>query len=98
MSDIIKSVVLLESDWETLLAQLRIDHPLSVTLIREKMRRVLGYTVRDGHYTDLYDLYSTRIVYLDFFDEKKKIMFLLRYSDLIQKVPTKKKAVPNEKY
>ena len=94
MSDIIKSVVLLESDWETLLAQLRIDHPLSVTLIREKMRRVLGYTVRDGHYNELY---STRIVYLDFFDEKKKIMFLLRYSDLIQKVPTKKKAVPNEK-
>ena len=54
-------------------------------MIRDKMKRVLGFTVRehtawipkpDGGYTDYQ-------IHLDFYNEKKRTMFLLKFSEMI---------------
>jgi hypothetical protein len=82
----IKSVKLSQNTWFEIKQDLRTKHPPSVFLSREKMKKVLGFTDRS-----LYDyreypnrrILRNRRIQLDFFDEKKKIMFLLSYGDKI---------------
>ena len=44
---IMKPVVLSTSQWQQILADLHQEHPRTVFMIRDKMRRVLGFTVRE---------------------------------------------------
>ena len=88
-----KSVKLKHRTWEAIFERIRADYPPSVSMIRDKMRKVLGFTVRehtlyrDGtdvvydHVSDWRD-YRTEL-HLDFYDEPKRTMFLLKYSDII---------------
>ena len=69
--------------WELLQERLRRNHPLSVILSRDKMKRVLGFTTR---YNDRFNKESYTVetdIYLDFFDESKHTMFLLKYSEYV---------------
>ena len=77
--------------WNKIYKQIAKEYPPSVLLIRDRMRKVLGFTSRThrhwvenpkaeyewdrGHYKEC--------IMLDFFDERKRTMFLLKYSDLI---------------
>lgn len=76
-----RSVKLTEKQWERLHKRLKEDHPLSVVAIRDKMRRVLGFTTRTDRTVDYWD----PIIHLDFYDEKMKTMFLLRYGDYLER-------------
>ena len=65
------------------------DYPASVILIREKMKSVLGCTVRkhrewmkDPNFGNRYPVYT---ICLDFYNEPKRIMFLLKYSEFLSK-------------
>lgn len=82
-----KAVVLTFEQWELLRDRLSKDHPLSVIAIREKMKRVLGFTVRphkewvpkmDGGYYN-------ESIRLDFDKDSVQTMFMLKYSEYIQK-------------
>jgi len=53
-----------------------------VLLIREKMKKVLGFTSRRHHYFNQEDDYVEEI-HLDFYDEPKRTMFLLKYSEFL---------------
>lgn len=75
-----KPFVLTTKEWNALRARLKVDYPPSVFLSREKMRRVLGFTTRD-HRTYNYQTGSTISVYLDFYEEKQRTMFLLKYGN-----------------
>ena len=77
-----KPVVLSESQWHLLKERLRQDHPLSVLMIRSKMRGVLGFTPRSKK-TSVGDFMLRREIHLDFFDESKRTFFLLKYGDYI---------------
>lgn len=75
-----------EKCWNRLLAKIRTDYPLSVTTIRSRMRAVLGFTVREHQKLRVSDksgrtYYDEPIVCLDFYDEHKKTMFLMKYSE-----------------
>ena len=82
-----KPIVISKSTWHSLVDQIKSDYPTSVILIRERMKFVLCFTPRehtewkprDNDYT----AYPITTVRLDFFDEKKRIMFLLKYGDVI---------------
>jgi hypothetical protein len=50
----------------------------SVFLIRGTMKRVLGFTTRIGYIPDVKEGYVSR-VYLDFFDDQKETIFILKY-------------------
>jgi hypothetical protein len=75
-----KPFVLTTTEWKTLRSRLKEDHPPSVFLSREKMKRVLGFTVRDHHVYDRQTGTSISI-YLDFFDDRQRTMFLLKYGN-----------------
>lgn len=70
--------MLTHGQWNKLAERIKQDYPPSVYLIRDKMQRVLGFVSR-LHRTSNYD----SLVYLDFYDEPKKTMFLLKYSEYL---------------
>lgn len=74
-----KSIKLTEPQWSNLKVKLSQDYPPSVLLIREKMQRVLGFVNR--HHSDWSGGRYRNFVFLDFYDEPKKTMFALKYSE-----------------
>ena len=79
-----KPVVLTQRQWNSVLEQIKKNHPRSVWLIRDKMKRVLGFTPRD-HTDYTQDDHRYRYtVHLDFFDEQQRTMFLLKYGDYLR--------------
>ena len=80
-----KSIVLTVGQWKTIRSELQTEHSKTVFMLREKMKRVLGFTVRehnewiikpDGGYGD-------HQIHLDFYSEKKRTIFLLKFSEVI---------------
>jgi hypothetical protein len=84
-----KPVVLSEAQWVKLHTRLCQDNPSSVMLIRIKMRHVLGFTVRRHREwktdPDFGHKYPVDTVYLDFYNEPKRTMFVLKYSEYLDK-------------
>jgi hypothetical protein len=73
------------SQWQRIREDLHTEHPRTVFMLREKMKRVLGFTVRehnewipkpDGGYSD-------HSICLDFYNERKYTMFMLKYSEYL---------------
>jgi len=84
-----KALKLSESTWNNIYHRLVKDYPPSVILIREKMKVVLGFTTRRHREWILYPGYDGQGEYketicLDFYDESKRVFFLLKYGDLFQ--------------
>lgn len=77
-----KSIALTEEQWCKLKNRLTNDYTPSVMLIRSKMRSVLGFTDREHTTWDVRKGYSNTI-HLDFFNEPKRTMFLLKYGEYI---------------
>jgi hypothetical protein len=80
-----RAVVLTVEQWKTIREELHTEHPRTVFMLRDKMKRVLGFTVRehkewiskpDGGYSDYQ-------IHLDFYSENKRTMFLLKFSEVI---------------
>ena len=90
-----KPIVLSETAWLKIYNQIAKTHPPSVLLIRDKMKSVLGFTSRtheewmDSH-VNINDVsYGTKwritTIHLDFYSEPKRTMFLLKYSEYLDK-------------
>ena len=82
-----RPVILNVEQWKTIRTELQTEYPKTVFMLRDKMKRVLGFTVRehkawipkpDGGYSDYQ-------IHLDFFSENKRTMFLLKFSEVIGK-------------
>lgn len=90
-----KSIVLSESVWLKIYNQIAKTYPPSVLLVRDKMRSVLGFTSRThqewiDQQVDVRDIcYKTKYcvitIHLDFYSEPKRTMFLLKYSEYLDK-------------
>ena len=85
-----KPVILTEKQWAEIYNIIAKNYPHSVLLIRDSMKETLGFTVRKhrewvSEYG--YDGYGNYVetINLDFYNEPKRTMFLLRYSDIIGK-------------
>lgn len=90
-----KPIILSEKAWAKIYNQLAKDYPSSYILIREKMKVKLGFTVRRheewvDRQVDRRDVsygtkYCVRSICLDFYNEPKRTMFLLKYSEYLDK-------------
>lgn len=84
-----KAIVLSEEAWLKVYNQIAREYPPSVLLIRTRMKDVLGCTSRTHReyvFNTEYDYGQyRRSIHLDFYDEKKRTMFLLKYSDFLNK-------------
>jgi hypothetical protein len=75
-----RSMKLTEHQWIKIYHDIAANYPHSVLLIRDKMRSVLGFTSRTHSWHDPDAGYCSCIM-LDFYDEPKRTMFLLKYGD-----------------
>ena len=90
-----KSIVLTDMQWDKIRDLIAKNYPTSVLLIRNNMKDVLGFTVRwheewIDRNTESRDVcygtkYRRETIHLDFYNEPKRTMFLLKYSDIIGK-------------
>jgi hypothetical protein len=84
-----KPIELSHSQWRKLKERLKQDYPPSVIFIRVKGKTQLGFTWRE--YKDWDDSigkfggWRKNCVMLDFYSEKKRTWFMIKYSDYIQK-------------
>lgn len=89
-----KSIKLSEPDWATLHDRIKQDYPKSVWLSRDKMRRVLGFVPREHEewreihkdsliYPGYNIMLPNHTIYLDFYDDKKKTMFMMKYIEYL---------------
>ena len=70
--------------WKNISSDLSQRHPLSVMLIQRKMKETLGFCVRQYSYFDEREHLHKYKIALDFYDEKKKTMFLMTYGHYIK--------------
>ena len=73
------------SQWKQIRMQLKEEHPTSVFMLRERMRIVLGFTVREHNEWVIKPDggYGEHSIRLDFYNERKYTMFLLKYSEYL---------------
>lgn len=75
-----KSTELSVKQWHLLRTRLSNDYSPSVTMVRWKMKEKLGFTPRDHKVWDKQSGFN-QVVFLDWFDEAKRTMFMLKYSE-----------------
>lgn len=75
-----RSIQLTAKEWKDIRKRIKEDHPTkpSIFLIRETMRRELGFTTR-YHMTYSAQSGSIETIWLDFFDDNMETMFRLKY-------------------
>jgi hypothetical protein len=80
-----RPVILTVDQWKKIRLQLQEEHPKTVFMLRNKMRAVLGFTVRDHKaFVQKPDGgYYSLEVHLDFYSENKRTMFLLKFSEVL---------------
>ncbi len=84
-----KPVEISKSQWEKLRNQLSKEYKPRDLLIRERMKAKLGFVSREYKDWDdsigKYGGWRKNCIMLDFYSEKKRTWFLMKYSDYIQK-------------
>jgi hypothetical protein len=73
--------------WQAIRTDLHTEHSKSVFMLKDKMRSVLGFTVREHNEWVIKPDggYGEHSIRLDFYNERKYTMFLLKYSELINR-------------
>lgn len=79
-----KAIRLTINQWQNIVMEIAKHHPRSVWMVRPKMRKVLGFTPRE-HQEWVEDRGYRSMIHLDFYDESKRTMFLLKYGDFMRK-------------
>jgi len=80
-----KPIVLTHKQWWKLRGQLTKDYSPSIMMISWKMKEKLGFTIREYEAWREEDSYwnKTSDIRLDFYNEPKRTMFMLRYSEYL---------------
>ena len=78
-----KAIILTVAQWTYIRTELQTEHPKTVFMIKDKMKRVLGFTVREHKQWDEGVVNVMFEIHLDFYSEKKRTMFLLKFSEVI---------------
>ena len=84
-----KPIEISHNQWKKLSDQLRKDYPPSVLYIREKGKTKLGFVTREHKDWDpdmgKYGGWRKNCIMLDFYSEKKRTFFIMKYSEYIGK-------------
>jgi hypothetical protein len=80
-----KSTKLSRTQWARLKSRLTNDYSPSVMFMRSCMRDVLGFTPRD-HSTYTEKRGTDHTIYLDWYSEPKRTMFLLKYGEYLENI------------
>ena len=78
-----KAIILTVAQWKHIRTELQTEYPKTVFMIKDKMKRVLGFSVREHKQWDEGVVNVMFEIHLDFYSEKKRTMFLLKFSEVI---------------
>ena len=83
-----QSIELSELQWSKLRTKLSQDYPRSVVMVRWKMKEVLGFVDRTheewvNSNLGWPDKWLRTTIQLDFYNEPKRTMFLMKYSEFL---------------
>ena len=86
-----KSIKISEESWAKIYNKLAKEYPPSYLLVRDKMKEKLGFVFRryerwEKYFDPNYCKERNRHIeelFLDFYDEKKRTMFLLKYGEIL---------------
>jgi len=79
-----KPIEISQRNWLRLQEQIRDDYPLGVSLIKGRMKKVLGFTPRDyKDYDKSTNRYIKNCMMLDFYSEKKRTFFIMKYGEFL---------------
>ena len=84
-----RAVIYDHSSWETVWNKIQEDYPKSIVIPSVKKRK-LGFTVRDHRYWDKEKDRYIMEIHLDFYEEKMKTLYLLKYGHYEKFEPSKK--------
>lgn len=91
-----KAIILSVEQWKEIRSSITNTYPPSVLLISNTMKEKLGFTVR--YHEEWIDRnvesrdmgygtkYMRETIHLDFYNDPKRTMFLLKYSDIINDI------------
>ena len=91
-----KAIISSIEQWNEIRSSITNTYPRSVYLIRNDMKKTLGFTVR--YHEEWIDRnvesrdmgygtkYMRETIHLDFYNDPKRTMFLLKYSDIINDI------------
>jgi hypothetical protein len=79
----LKAIQLTVDQWQRIRTELHEEYPKTVFMIRDKMKKVLGFTVREHSRWDAGLVNKIFEIHLDFYSENKRTMFLLKFSHII---------------
>jgi hypothetical protein len=79
----LKAIQLTVDQWQRIRTELHEEYPKTVFMIRDKMKQVLGFTVREHSRWDAGLVNKIFEIHLDFYSENKRTMFLLKFSHII---------------
>jgi hypothetical protein len=81
------TIKLTVKQWQCIREEMHNDDPKTVFMLRDKMKRVLGFTVREHNEWIIKPDggYGEHSIRLDFYNERKYTMFLLKYSEFINR-------------
>jgi hypothetical protein len=78
-----KPIEITVDQWEVLYKQLKEEYPISVMLIRSRMKEKLGFVNREyKEYNQVTHRYKNCVM-LDFYSEKKRTFFIMKYSGIL---------------
>ena len=72
-------IKLTEGEWARIHASIAQEYPPSFLLIRDVMRRELGFTSRRHTEWEAGMVYNNSVIYLDFYDDAQETWFRLKY-------------------
>lgn len=76
-----KATRLTPAQWTTIREQIKQQHGLGTVLVRSHMKDVMGFTPRE--HVSYINNKSHGEIHLDWYNESKRTMFLLQYSDVL---------------
>lgn len=78
-----RPVILTTDQWKRIRKELQTEHPKTVFMLRSKMQSILGFTVREHQAFIQEKGYYDLQIHLDFYSERKRTMFLLKFSEVV---------------
>jgi hypothetical protein len=81
--EFVRTIKLSEGAWLKVYNDIAQTYPPSVLLIRDRMKSVLGFTSRRHSEWNAWAGMRIEQIHLDFFNERKYTMFILKYSELL---------------
>ncbi len=77
------TIILTHQKWDTLKDRITVDYGKTMLMVSFKLKRELGFTVREHREWDQANRRTIQDIRLDFFDDQLETLFRLKYCEYL---------------